>query len=181
MSSGSGLQKTAIVAASDLDWRSQFRQTLPECGVEPLLFKTAVEAVECAHSVAARLVIIDVRQAVADGLYACRSIRGITNYVSVPIVLLIAAHDASTRTTGRQAGASHFVTLPISIFALKQELLPLLGGSPLEPVASAEWKPRGEPRPLFGDARVLIQGRNVLELHRRADQPLTLRRIRVYR
>src|ERR1700759_2167819 len=103
MSSGSGLQKTAIVAASDLDWRSQFRQTLPECGVEPLLFKTAVEAVECAHSVAARLVIIDVRQAVADGLYACRSIRGITNYVSVPIVLLIAAHDASTRTTGRQA------------------------------------------------------------------------------
>lgn len=180
MSSAAGLQ-IAIVAANDTDWRSQFRQTLPECGVHPLLVKSGPEAVELAHSVSARLVILDTRQAAADGLYACRSIRGIVDYVAIPIILLIAARDSSTLAAGAEAGASHFVTLPISINALKQELLPLLGADPIEPTTAAEWKPLIEPRPLFGDARALIEGRNVLELHRRADQPRTLRRIKLYR
>ncbi len=180
MSSYAGLQ-TAIVAASDLDWRNQFRQTLPECGVHPLLVRNGPEAVELAQSTTARLVILDARLAVADGLYACRSIRGIAGYVSVPIILLIAARDTSTLTAGTEAGASHFVRLPISIYALKQELLPLLGANLMQPTASAEWKPRSEPLPLFGDARALIEGRNVLELYRRADQPRILRRIKQYR
>jgi DNA-binding response OmpR family regulator len=180
MSSYAGPQ-SAIVAASDLDWRNQFRQTLPECGVQPLLVKNGQEAVELAHSITARLVILDVRQAIAEGLYACRSIRRIADYVAIPIILLISAPDRSTPIAGTQAGASHFVALPISIYALKKELLPLLGGSLREPTASAEWRPRMEPRPLFGNARALIEGRNVLELHRRADQPRTLRHIRQYR
>jgi hypothetical protein len=27
---------TAIVEGADLDWRNQFRQILPECGLQPL-------------------------------------------------------------------------------------------------------------------------------------------------
>src|ERR1700722_12287438 len=108
--------RTAIVAGSDLDWRNQFRQTLPECGLQPLMVRTSPEAADLAHLVSAQLVILDVRATLRDGLHACTDIRRIPAYRSTPIVMLVTGADAVTLEAGRQAGVSRFVTLPISIF-----------------------------------------------------------------
>jgi DNA-binding response OmpR family regulator len=172
--------RTAIVAASDLDWSNQLRQILPECDLHPLMVRTGAEAVDLAHSVTALLVILDVRVAIRECLRACSSIRLIPTYVSTPIIMLISNVDQQTLEAGLQAGASRFVTLPISIFAMKQEILPLLGGVAQDPTAYTEWKPRTEPTPAFGETRAFVDGRNVLDVYRRAGTARTLRRLKSY-
>lgn len=171
----------AIVVGSDLNWQNQFRQTLPECGLQPLIVRTGPEAVNLAHLVSAQLVILDVRATLREGLRACSDIRRIPAYIATPIIMLISGADPLILEAGRQAGASRFVTLPISIFAMKQEILPLLGASPQKPTAYAEWKPRTEPAPAFGEQRAFIDGRTLLDVYRRAGNPGILRHVTVHR
>jgi DNA-binding response OmpR family regulator len=173
--------RTAIVAASDLDWRNQFRQTLPECDLQPLMVRTSPEAVELAYSVVARLVILDMRVALRESMQACFSIRHIPTYVSTPIIMLINDIDPVTLAAGRQAGTSRFVTLPTSIFAMKQEIMMVLGAARQEPAAIAEWKPRSEPSPAFGETQAFVDGRNLLDVYRRAGAARILRRVTVHR
>lgn len=173
--------RTAIVEGTDLDWRSQFRQILPECGLQPLIVRTGREAVDLAHLVSAQLVILDVRATLGEGLHACTDIRRIPAYRSTPIIMLISGADPMTLEAGRQAGASRFVTLPISIFAMKQEILPLVGATPQKPAAYAEWKPRAEPAPAFGEQRAFVDGRALLDVYRRAGTPRILRHVTVHR
>ena len=173
--------RTAIVAGCDLDWRNQFRQTLPECGLQPLMVRTSPEAADLAHLVSAQLVILDVRATLRDGLHACTDIRRIPAYRSTPIVMLVTGADAVTLEAGRQAGVSRFVTLPISIFAMKQEIMMVLGAARQEPAAIAEWKPRSEPSPAFGETQAFVDGRNLLDVYRRAGAARILRRVTVHR
>ncbi|HTI84404.1 MAG TPA: hypothetical protein VL614_28470 [Acetobacteraceae bacterium] len=173
--------RTAIVAEGDLDWGNQFRQTLPECDLYPLMVRTNLEAVDLAHTVVARLVILDMRVAVRECMRACVSIRRIPTYVSTPIIMLINDIDQTTLEAGRQAGTTRFVTLPISIFAMKQEIMMVLGAAPQHPTAYAEWKPRAEPSPAFGETQAFIDGRNLLDLYRRAGAARILRRVTVLR
>ncbi len=173
--------RTAIVAASDLEWRNQFRQTLPECDLHPLMVRTGLEAVDLAYTVAARLVIFDVRVDLRECMQACRSIRRIPTYVSIPIIMLISNIDSMTLEAARQAGTSRFVTLPISIFAMKQEIMSTLGAAPQHPAAYAEWKPRSEPSPAFGETRAFVDGRNLLDVYRRAGAARILRRVKAHR
>jgi CheY-like chemotaxis protein len=169
------------VAGSERDWRNQFRQTLPECGLHPLLVRTGAEAVDLAHLVTARLVILDVRSAVRESMQACARIRGIPAYASIPIIMLISGADSSALEAGRQAGGSRFVSIPISIFAMRQEILSLLGVTPKEPAAYAEWKRRVEPSPAFGEAQAFIDARNVLDVYHRDGVARNLRQVTLHR
>lgn len=172
---------TAIVAGSDLEWQNQFRQTLPECGLQPLIVRTGPEAIDLARLVLAQLVILDVRATLREGLHACSDIRRIPAYISTPIIVLVSGADPVTLEAGRQAGVSRFVTLPISIFAMKQEILPLLGAALQRPTGYAEWKPRAEPSPAFGEQRAFVDGRSMLDVYRRAGTPRILRHVTVHR
>ncbi|HLJ06697.1 MAG TPA: response regulator [Acetobacteraceae bacterium] len=171
----------AIVAGSDLIWQNQFRQTLPECGLRPLIVRTGPEAVDLAQLVSAQLVILDVRATLREGLHACSDIRRIPAYRLTPIIMLISGADPVTLEAGRQAGASRFVTLPISILAMKQEILPLVGATAPKPAAYAEWKPRAEPPPAFGEQRAFVDGRTLLDVYRRAGTSRILRHVTVHR
>lgn len=173
--------RTAIVAENDLDWSNQFRQTLPECNLHPLMVRTNLEAVDLAHTVAARLVILDMRVDVRDCMRACVIIRRIPTYVSTPIIMLINNIDRATLEAGRRAGTSRFVTLPTSIFAMKQEIMLVLGAAPQHPAAYAEWKPRAEPSPAFGETQAFVDGRNLLDVYRRVGDSRILRRVTVQR
>ncbi len=165
-----------IVAEDNGAWRDILRTFLMDCGLLVLLVRDGAEAVELASSTSARLVLLDVRMPRMDGLQACAHIRGLPGYACVPIVMLSGYGNTATRAAAEQVGANLFLTKPISNFALRQAILPLLGVGLVGQAASFEWKRQPEPSPAYGETRELARGRKVLEIYRRADVSATTSR-----
>jgi CheY-like chemotaxis protein len=166
MSSDADLN-SVIVADNDLSLRSVLRSLLVEHGFSVLLAADGLEAVDFALSTLARLMIHDKRMPNLDGLQACAQIRRLPAYAEVPIVILTAYDDATTRAAAVRAGATAFFAKPFTPFRLLQGIAPLLGIPPIEDPGSFIWKLRGEPPPAYGEAAELSQGRKVLNVYRR--------------
>ncbi len=160
---------SVIVAEDNGSWRDILRGALIDCGFSVLLGKDGVEAVEIASSTSARLVLLDVKMPRMDGLQACAQIRDLPDYADVPIVMLSGHSDTAMRAAAEQVGANLFLAKPISNFALRQAILPLLGLTLVDQAASFEWKRQPEPSPAYGETQALAQGRKLLEIYRRAN------------
>ena len=59
------------------------------------------------------LVLLDVMMPVLDGVATCRAIREDLGLRLLPVVLVTALSDRSSRTRGKEAGADDFITKPI--------------------------------------------------------------------
>ncbi len=160
---------SVIVAEDSGDWRNILRGALTDCGFSVLLAWDGVEAVEAANTTSARLVVLDVKMPRMDGLQACARIRDLPGYARVPIVILSGHRSAAMRAAAEQAGANLFLAKPISSFAFRQAILPLLGVVLVEQATSFEWKRQPEPPPAYGEPKALAQGRKLLEIYRRAN------------
>jgi DNA-binding response OmpR family regulator len=167
-----GLQfQSAIVAASDTDWRNYFRQTVTQWGFQPLVSRTGREAVDRARSTTVRLVILGMLMPNISAAHACVHIRGLRSYVATPIIICILGDDPEIRAAAMRAGASLVLKFPLSTFELTQEIFPLLGQTAEAPHAAAEWQRFQEPSPLFGEPKVLAQGRQALNRERQSYSP----------
>ena len=160
---------SVIVADDSGQCRDNLRTALMECGFQVLLVWNGLEALEIASTTSARLVLLDVRMPHMDGLQACARIRDLPGYESVPIVMLSGYGNPAMRAAAEQAGASLFLTKPISNLALMQAILPLLGAASVQQAVSFEWKRQPEPSPAYGEKQELAQGRRLLEIYRRAN------------
>lgn len=146
---------------SDSSWYTQLRQTLIECHLQVLRAASTQEAAEHAHWTRARLVVLGIRMPVVHSLRICAQIRSLPEYALVPIVLLGGRLDAEHQQAAAAAGATRLVALPVSIFALKDVVLPLLGADPPPPAPAMRWEPKQEPRPVFGEHKAFDDGRRL--------------------
>ena len=168
----SGLQlQSAIVAASDTDWRNYFRQTVTQWGFQALVSRTGREAEDRARSTTVGLVILGMLMPNISAAHACVHIRGLRSYLATPIIICMLGDDPEIRAAATRAGASLVLKFPLSTFDLTQEIFPLLGQTAEIPHASAEWQRLQEPLPLYGESRVLAQGRQALNRERQSYSP----------
>lgn len=81
--------------------------------------RDGLEALEMIATEEPDLMLLDIEMPHMDGLTLCRQLKGDPTRRLIPIVLITALHDRSTRLAGLEAGADDFLTKPFDA----QELL----------------------------------------------------------
>jgi two-component system, sensor histidine kinase and response regulator len=161
----SAANSNRVIVAEDMGaWRDLLRSMLTGHGFQVLLADDGVAAVDYAKNTLVSLVLMDVRMPHMDGLEACSCIRSLPGYADVPIVMLSAYDNERVRDTAMRAGASQYLTKPISTQTLMERILPLLGVRTPERAASIEWT--RPPTPAYSENEELAQGRRLLEIYR---------------
>ena len=87
---------------------------------------TGQEAVELAKENHADIILMDIRMPVMDGLEATRKIREFNS--TIPILAVTAFAFESDKEKAREAGCSGFITKPISVSLLKEQIKNALNG-----------------------------------------------------
>ncbi len=88
-----------------------FSQALRREGFEPVLARTAAEALELARTSEPALVLLDLMLPDGDGRDVCRAIRRSSE---VPIIMLTARGTETDRIVGLELGADDYVVKPFS-------------------------------------------------------------------
>lgn len=118
--------ETLIVAENDPQMRGLLRAMLQQPGRLLLLCADGTEAVEFATHTVVNLVLLDLRMPRMDGIEACRRIRALPRYRSVPIAIQTVFNDETFRRRASRAGANVFLSKPISRDQLLQAVNPLI-------------------------------------------------------
>jgi diguanylate cyclase (GGDEF)-like protein len=80
------------------------------------------QAVEMAHTAVPDLILLDVMMPGIDGVETCRRLKADPRTASIPVLFLSALGDADTERRGLEAGASDYVTKPITPEVLRLRL-----------------------------------------------------------
>lgn len=135
---------SVIVADDSSLMRDILRYKLAEVFSHVHLATDGLEAVEAARGLHAALVILDYRMARLNGIEACRDIRDLPGYESVPIVLLTAYDDERLRRDAARSGVTLVVPKPVIYEQLMEKLAPLLkAGWEAAPVSATDGLARG--------------------------------------
>jgi chemosensory pili system protein ChpA (sensor histidine kinase/response regulator) len=118
--------ETVIVADNDSMVRGLLRTVLEQPKRTIILSVDGIEAVELASQILATLVLLDLRMPKMDGIEACRQIRALPRYASVPIVLLTVFNVEGLKRRALRAGATAFLGKPFSHNTLLADLDPLI-------------------------------------------------------
>jgi DNA-binding response OmpR family regulator len=94
------------------------RFTLEDEDLQVVEAQDGPEAVEMARATRPDLVLLDVQLPSLSGVEVCHRLRREPGLVSVPIIMLTAAGQASDRERGLAAGANEYLTKPFSPLAL---------------------------------------------------------------
>lgn len=87
-----------------------------------LLANNAVDALNILNSHTVALALLDVTMPDIDGLDLCRTIRSIGKFHNLPVVMLTAKDGMFDKLKGQMAGATHYLTKPIT----REKLLEVL-------------------------------------------------------
>jgi DNA-binding response OmpR family regulator len=88
-----------------------FSEALKRAGFEPVVARTASQALDLAERVEPDLVLLDLRLPDGDGRDVCRELRRTSE---VPIVMLTASGTETDRILGLELGADDYVVKPFS-------------------------------------------------------------------
>lgn len=99
---------------------------LRAAGMEVLVARTGVEAVELARREHPDLVILDLMLPELDGISVCELIRKQPESADTPVIMLTAWATDRARLVGLQAGANDYVTKPFSPRELVRRVQSLL-------------------------------------------------------
>lgn len=103
---------------------------LQEMGLEPIIARNGVEALEQAKKYQPDLILMDVQMTVMDGLEATARIRKIASLAKTPIVGLSAHALTEHKEQGLKAGLDGYLTKPLELDKLIPILLKYLKPSP---------------------------------------------------
>jgi DNA-binding response OmpR family regulator len=88
-----------------------FSQALTRAGFEPVVARTAAQALDLAERLQPDLVLLDLRLPDGDGRDVCRQLRRTSD---VPILMLTASGTETDRIIGLELGADDYVVKPFS-------------------------------------------------------------------
>lgn len=87
-----------------------------------LLANNAVDALNLLNSQNVSLMLLDVTMPEIDGLELCRTIRSISKFRELPVVMLTAKDGVINKLKGQMAGSTHYLTKPVT----REKLLGIL-------------------------------------------------------
>ena len=118
--------ETINIADNDSMMRGLLRTVLERPGRSLLLCADGIEAVTLAEQTVATMVLLDLRMPRMDGIEACRQIRELPRYASVPVVILTVFSGDVLKRRAMRAGATAFLAKPFSRIELLRAINPLL-------------------------------------------------------
>ena len=84
------------------------------------------QALEAVESVKPDLIILDIMMPHVDGFEVCQKLRENVRTAFVPIMMLTASADETSRTTGFLLGTDDYVTKPFAVSDLNERVMRLL-------------------------------------------------------
>lgn len=99
-------------------------------GFQVVVARNGLEAVEQANRLNPNLILMDIHMPAMDGLAATREIRRRTNFADIPIIALTALAMPGDREKCLEAGASDYLSKPVSLKHLVEVIEAHLTKSP---------------------------------------------------
>jgi CheY-like chemotaxis protein len=99
-------------------------------GYEVLTARDGLEAIEKAQAVKPDIILMDIQMPVVDGLEAMIRLRRKTEFASTPIIALTALAMPGDRERCLEAGATEYMSKPVSLKILRQTIRNLLQTRP---------------------------------------------------
>jgi len=121
--------KTILVAEDRDASRELIRTVLSAAGYSVVEARDGREAIERAFETRADLVILDLYMPHTDGFGVLARLRGDDHYSKVPIVALTASAMAGDREKAIASGFSEYISKPVNLTLLRQEVGRLLGNA----------------------------------------------------
>jgi len=104
--------KTALVVDDSTSLRQMVAFTMKEAGFDVLEGANGQEGLAQLKGQSVQVVITDLNMPVMDGITMIKSIRALPQYKFTPILMLTTESQASTKQTGKQAGATGWIVKP---------------------------------------------------------------------
>lgn len=106
------IQKTVLTIDDSASIRQMVSFTLRSAGYEIVEALDGIDGLEKARASTVDLVLTDQNMPRMDGLSLIRALRGMTQYKSVPILMLTTESSDAMKSQGRAAGATGWLVKP---------------------------------------------------------------------
>jgi two-component system, cell cycle response regulator DivK len=118
--------KKILVADDRLAGRELIRAVLEGCGYAVCEASDGREAVDLARKERPDLLILDLQMPALDGMGALKELRADESFADVPVLALTASAMLGDRDRALAAGFSGYVTKPVNLQFLREEIARLL-------------------------------------------------------
>ena len=112
MSPGAGEGQRVLLVEDEASIAEPFAAALARNGFEPLIARTASEALRLGREAAPDVVLRDIGLPDGDGRDVCRELR---RFSDVPIIMLTARGTVTDRVVGLELGADDYVVKPFAV------------------------------------------------------------------
>jgi len=154
MAVSSGDAGRVLLVEDEASIADPFAQALTRNGFEPVIARTASEALRLGREAAPDVVLLDLSLPDGDGRDVCRELRRISD---VPIIMLTARGTVTDRVVGLELGADDYVVKPFAVGEVISRIRAVLrrarGSSPAPAVMMV-----GDLRLDVGARRTLLAG-----------------------
>jgi two-component system phosphate regulon response regulator PhoB len=108
------MAETVLVVEDEQDVVDLLRYNLNRAGFTVLIAANGVKGLEMARSQRPDAIILDLMLPEMDGEKVCKALKGSSDTVNLPVIMLTAKVQPSERVTGFELGADDYVTKPFS-------------------------------------------------------------------
>jgi two-component system chemotaxis response regulator CheY len=119
--------KTVLVIEDSLPMRQMVACTMQTHGYEVIEAVDGIDGLGKAMGHAVDLVLTDQNMPHMDGLSLIRSLRGLPDYASTPILMLTTESSSAMKSEGRAAGATGWIVKPFDPQRLVEVVRKLIG------------------------------------------------------
>jgi len=103
-----------LIVDDDQDAREILNRLLASEGYECLTADGGERCLEVARAEPVDVILLDVMMPGMDGIQVCDELRSDPKLRSIPVILLTARDDISTRAQGMERGVSEYLTKPVN-------------------------------------------------------------------
>ena len=121
-----GQRPVILVVDDEEEIRTVMRLTLTIAGYEVREAENGERALDSLEKNLPDLILLDVLMPGMDGFEVCRRVRANSETAQIPVLILSARTDARSREDGLDAGATKYLTKPISPPELLQHIAEVL-------------------------------------------------------
>jgi len=108
------MRKKILIVEDDVELLDLLRLSLKHAGLVVATASNGIEALEKAHAVGPDLIVLDLVLPEMDGFAVCETLRRDPATARIPILALTGLTSEFTRYAGLEAGATEYVTKPVS-------------------------------------------------------------------
>ena len=121
-------QVKVLIVEDYPDMRELLRLILKSLGYIPILASHGKEGVEKAISEKPKLILMDIRMPIMDGLEAARALRDHPETKNIPILVMTALLRPPDRAACLEAGCNAYMVRPFNVLDLQNKITELLTG-----------------------------------------------------